>query len=176
MTTPQPPRTAIGSEPSPRRVILVDEAPSTQRLLRAALDCVASLEVPLRVILVDDAPSTRRLLRAVLDCVTSLEVVDEAASGHQAIESAGRLLPDVVLLDLSLPDTDGAQLLPELLRVAPDAKIVILSNTSRSAGPELVAAGAAGFIEKGLPPYALVDQLSKVLGVPLTVVSDLPEP
>jgi DNA-binding NarL/FixJ family response regulator len=131
---------------------------------------------PLRVVLVDDAPSTRRLLRAVLDCVASLEVVAEAASGHQAVESAQRLVPDVVLLDLSLPDTDGGQILPDLLRVAPEAKIVILSHTSRSAGPDLVAAGAAGFIEKGLPPYALIDQLSTVLGVPLTVASDLPEP
>jgi DNA-binding NarL/FixJ family response regulator len=130
----------------------------------------------LRVVLVDDAPSTRRLLRAVLDCVASLEVVAEAASGHQAVESAQRLVPDVVLLDLSLPDTDGGQILPDLLRVAPEAKIVILSHTSRSAGPDLVAAGAAGFIEKGLPPYALIDQLSTVLGVPLTVASDLPEP
>ncbi len=131
---------------------------------------------PLRVVLVDDAPSTRRLLRAVLDCVTSLEVVAEAASGRQAVESAKRLLPDVVLLDLSLPDTDGAEILPDLLRVAPEAKVVILSHTSRSAGPELVTAGATGFIEKGLPPYALIDQLSVVLGVPLAVASDLPEP
>ena len=131
---------------------------------------------PLRVVLVDDAPSTRRLLRAVLDCVASLEVVAEAASGRQAVESAKRLLPDVVLLDLSLPDTDGAEILPDLLRVAPEARIVILSHTSRSAGPDLVAAGATGFIEKGLPPYALVDQLSAVLGVPLTVASELPEP
>lgn len=131
---------------------------------------------PLRVMLVDDAPSTRRLLRAVLDCVASLEVVAEADSGSQAIESAEKLGPDVILLDLSLPDADGAQILPVLLRVAPEAQIVILSHTSRSAGPELVAAGASGFIEKGLPPYALVDQLSTVLGVPLTVASDLPEP
>jgi DNA-binding NarL/FixJ family response regulator len=130
---------------------------------------------PLRLILVDDAPSTRRLLRAVLDCVASIEVVDEADSGQQAIESVKALRPDVVLLDLSLPDTDGAQILPELLHAAPEAKIVILSHTSRSAGPELVAAGASGFIEKGLPPYDLVDQLSVVLGVPLSVVSDLPE-
>lgn len=130
---------------------------------------------PLRVVLVDDAPSTRRLLRSVLDCVASLEVVDEADSGKQAIEAAKSLHPDVVLLDLSLPDTDGAEILPELLRVAPKARIVILSHTSRTAGPELVAAGAAGYIEKGLAPYALVDQLSTVLGVPLALVSDLPE-
>jgi len=136
----------------------------------------AEPESPLRVILVDDAPSTRRLLKAVLDCVDALEVVAEADSGKQAVESAEQLGPDVILLDLSLPDTDGAQILPDLLRVAPDARIVILSHTSRSAGPELVAAGASGFIEKGLPPYALVDQLSTVLGVPLTVVTALPEP
>jgi DNA-binding NarL/FixJ family response regulator len=126
--------------------------------------------------LVDDAASTRRLLRAVLDCVASLEVVAEAGSGSKAIAAAESVGPDVILLDLSLPDADGAQILPDLLRVAPGARIVILSHTSRSAGPDLVAAGASGFIEKGLPPYALVEQLSTVLGVPLTVVSDLPEP
>lgn len=130
---------------------------------------------PLRVILVDDAPSTRRLLKGVLDCVPSLQVVGEADSGQKAIESAERLQPDIVLLDLSLPDTDGAQVLPELLRVAPGAKIVVLSHSSRSAGPDLVAAGATGFIEKGLAPYALVDQLSAVLGVPLAVISSLPD-
>ena len=53
--------------------------------------------------------------------------------------------------------------------------MLILSHTSRTAGPELVAAGASGYIEKGLPPYALVDQLATVLGVPLTLLSDLPE-
>jgi DNA-binding NarL/FixJ family response regulator len=126
------------------------------------------------VIIVDDAPSTRRLLKAVIDCVPTLQVVGEADSGRTAIESTERLRPDVVLLDLSLPDIDGALVLPELLRVAPDARIVILSHTSRSAGPELVAAGASGFIEKGLPPTALVEQLSNVLGVPLAVALPLP--
>jgi DNA-binding NarL/FixJ family response regulator len=131
---------------------------------------------PLRVIIVDDAPSTRRLLKAVIDCVPSLDVVDEADSGRTAIESAELLRPDVVLLDLALPDIDGALVLPELLRVAPGVRIVILSHTSRSAGPELVVAGATGFIEKGLTPEALVDQLSTVLGVPLTIATTLPPP
>ena len=129
---------------------------------------------PLRVIIVDDAPSTRRLLKAVIDCVPTLQVVGEADSGRTAIESTERLRPDVVLLDLSLPDIDGALVLPELLRVVPDARIVILSHTSRSAGPELVDAGASGFIEKGLAPSALVEQLSNVLGVPLAVALPLP--
>ncbi|MHB1712001.1 MAG: response regulator [Acidimicrobiales bacterium] len=171
MRTPLDPEPAGEPVPAPQRVNPVGEPPLAQRLIEAALDCV-----PLRVVLVDDAPSTRRLLRAVIDCVPALTVVDEADNGSHAIGSVERLQPDVVLLDLSLPDTDGARVLPELLRVAPGVKIVVLSHSSRSAGPDLVAAGAAGFIEKGLAPYALVNQLSSVLGVPLTVVSTLPDP
>jgi CheY-like chemotaxis protein len=121
---------------------------------------------PLRVLLVEDAASTRRFLLAVLESVDSLVVVGEAGTGRAAITSARQLQPDVILLDLSLPDTDGAELLPHLIAAVPEARTVILSNNARLAGPDLVAAGAAGFITKGLAPSALLKELFAVLAAP----------
>jgi CheY-like chemotaxis protein len=123
---------------------------------------------PLRVLIVDDAASTRRLVRGVLEAA-SVEVVGEAGSGQAAIESASLLRPDVVLLDLSLPDGDGSSVLPQLLQVAPGVNVIVLSHAAQAAGPRLVSEGAIGFISKGLEPEALLDQLSEVLGVPLVV-------
>jgi DNA-binding NarL/FixJ family response regulator len=127
------------------------------------------------VLIVDDAASTRLILRTVLEKVNSLKVTGEASSGKSAVEAAGELHPDIILLDLSLPDTSGESILSDLLERAPQAKIIILSNNSRIAGPDLVTAGATGYIEKGLTPQALVDQLSDVLQRPLTLSSALTE-
>jgi CheY-like chemotaxis protein len=130
----------------------------------------------LRVLLVDDAASTRRFLRAVLDSIDSLLFAGEAANGVDAVDLAAACQPDIILLDLSLPDISGAQLLPDLLRVAPFARVVVLSNNSRMQGPELVLAGATGFIEKGLPSKALIAQLEVVLGTPLAGAYPVEDP
>jgi DNA-binding NarL/FixJ family response regulator len=127
----------------------------------------------LRVLLVEDAASTRYFLKAVLATVRGLEVVDEASTGRAAIESATYLQPDVILLDLGLPDIDGALIMRELLAVAPHTRIIVLSNHAKLAGPALTAEGAAGFIEKGLAPSELVARLSRVLSIPLPVTGRL---
>jgi DNA-binding NarL/FixJ family response regulator len=129
----------------------------------------------LRVLVVDDAPSTRLFLRAVLATVRSLDVIEEAGTGRAAIEYATDLQPDVILLDLALPDTDGALVLQELLSVAPNARIVVLSNNAKLAGPALTAAGATGYIEKGLAPSELISRLSNALNTPLAGTALLPE-
>ena len=126
---------------------------------------IANCELPLRVLLVEDSISTRQLLLGVISSDAAFVVVGEAVSGDTAMESAAALNPDVVLLDLSLPDIDGADLLPHLLTVAPDAKVVVLSKRPMSLAPGLVAAGAVGFIAKGLAPGALLARLSEVLGL-----------
>jgi DNA-binding NarL/FixJ family response regulator len=127
------------------------------------------------VLIVDDAASTRLILRSVIDAISCLHVAGEAATAEAALDSAAVLDPDVILLDLSLPDTSGAAILSDLSLRAPNARVVILSNNSRAAGPDLVAAGAAGYIEKGLPPKALVERLSVILKRTLTLSSALPD-
>jgi DNA-binding NarL/FixJ family response regulator len=116
-----------------------------------------------QVLVVEDEASTRRLLRAVLDSTSTFEVVGEAETGRQALEDSRRLRPDVILLDLALPDGDAAQILPQLLEFAPRAKVVVLSRSAGLAGPGLVDRGATAYIEKGLPPRELLAALAAAI-------------
>jgi CheY-like chemotaxis protein/HPt (histidine-containing phosphotransfer) domain-containing protein len=130
---------------------------------------VVDVRAPLRALVVDDAPATRRFVRATLKTVMSIEVVGEASSGQQAVELARRLRPDLVLLDLLLPGDNGADVLRDLRRAAPAARVVVLSNEVPSSGPALLVAGAVGYIPKGLGADELIDRLSAAIGVPLLV-------
>ncbi|GAA4379897.1 hypothetical protein GCM10023146_39650 [Nocardioides caricicola] len=81
--------------------------------------------VPLRVLLVDDVVEVRRLVRTSLRFRGGFEVVGEAADGPEAVRLASRLRPDVVVLDLDLPEIAGADLLSQVRAAAPEAKIVM---------------------------------------------------
>ena len=74
-----------------------------------------------RVLLVDDVADVRRLVRIALGLHGGFEVVGEAGAGVQAVELATRLGPDIVLLDLGLPDLAGRDVLSRVREVAPDA-------------------------------------------------------
>jgi DNA-binding NarL/FixJ family response regulator len=124
------------------------------------------LDWPLRVLIVDDAASTRRLLRGVLECSPEFDVAGEADNGASAIEVADTVQPDVVLLDLYMPVSDGSSALGGLLRVVPDASVIVLSGMDKKAAPPLLAAGAAAFVPKGLAPLELLERLSGIVGRP----------
>jgi len=126
--------------------------------------------------IVDDAPSTRRFLTAVIGSVEAFDLVEECASGREAIEAAMTIQPDVVLLDLLLPDMDGSLVLDEILRAMPNTKVVILSNNARRAAPALAASGAAGCLEKGLAPEDLLQRLAGILQVPICLKLGTVEP
>jgi CheY-like chemotaxis protein len=130
---------------------------------------LAATDVASRVLIVDDAASTRRFLRGVLEHSRQFEVAGEAANGASAVEMAEALQPDVVLLDLSMPLTDGATALSGLLRVAPNALVIVLSGVNPERSAPLLAAGASGFIPKGLAPYELLERLGRIVGRPVSV-------
>ncbi|MGI5137356.1 MULTISPECIES: response regulator [unclassified Streptomyces] len=102
---------------------------------------------PLRVLVADDNPVVRAGLTALLSVHPDIEVVAEAADGEQALALAGRHRPEVVLLDVRMPGTDGLTALPELARLAP----VMMLTYSRE--PEVVAEalrrGASGYLVHG---------------------------
>lgn len=102
---------------------------------------------PLRVLVADDNPVVRAGLTALLDGHPDIEVVAAAPDGDEALEAAARLTPDVVLLDVRMPGTDGLTALPELARLAP----VMMLTYSRE--PEVVAEalrrGASGYLVHG---------------------------
>lgn len=104
----------------------------------------------IRVYLCDDVPEFRALMRFALEDDQELEVVGEAGDGHAAVAGVQESSPDVILLDLSMPDCDGLEAIPRLRQVAPDTCIIVLSGFGAARmAPQVMAAGAHGYIEKG---------------------------
>jgi len=100
------------------------------------------------VLIVDDHPSFRGTARALLES-EGFEVVGEAADGASAIEAAKSLRPDVILLDVYLPDIDGFQVAAALKRNGtPPAIVLTSSRDARDFGPLVEQSGARGFIAK----------------------------
>jgi DNA-binding NarL/FixJ family response regulator len=113
----------------------------------------------IRVLIADDHPVVRQGLRTFLGAQPDLEVVGEAADGVQAVELAGELKPDVVLLDLKMPGLDGLGALAGLGAVK---VIVLTSMTERGQVLPAVRAGAAGYLYKDVDPQALVQAIRSV--------------
>lgn len=104
---------------------------------------------PLRIVVVDDSPQFREGLRALLESAPDFEVVGEAADGASAIEAAESLRPDVVLLDVYLPDMDGFEVAAALRRNGNPPEIVLTSSHDpRDFGKLVEQSGARGFISK----------------------------
>jgi CheY-like chemotaxis protein len=100
------------------------------------------------VLVVDDHPSFRLSVRLLLES-EGYRVVGEAATGHEAVDAAGRLTPDLVLLDVQLPDMNGFDV-AERLGQGARPPVVILTSTRdpRDFGPLLARSGARGFVPK----------------------------
>ena len=113
------------------------------------------MSVAMRIMLVDDHALVRSAVRQAL-AAPDLEVVGEAATADEALLLAPELRPDLILLDVDLPGTDGLRLLRELVPRLPATKIVMLTvSTSRRNLLEAVQHGAIGYLTKDLDPAAL---------------------
>jgi DNA-binding NarL/FixJ family response regulator len=109
------------------------------------------------VLLVDDHQLVRAGLQALLSTATDLEVVGQAADGHQAIELARDLHPDVILMDLSMPILDGVEATRLILREHAEAKVVVLTSfTETERVTEALEAGAVGYQLKDSDPLDLI--------------------
>jgi DNA-binding NarL/FixJ family response regulator len=103
----------------------------------------------IRVLVCDDSDAFRALLRYTLQEDPGIAVVGEAADGMAAIEVAGRLQPDVVLLDLTMPILDGMDAIPSLLERAPSTRVVALSGWGADRMEQAALdQGAIAYIEK----------------------------
>jgi len=119
----------------------------------------------LDVLVIDDLADARRLLRLVLDGDDRFRVVGEATDGQHGIELATRLHPDLILLDLIMPNMAGLEALPGLREGAPGAKVVVISSIEDDTmEAEARSLGAVGYLEKGLPPSELVEGLLAIAG------------
>ncbi|MBI3928695.1 MAG: response regulator transcription factor [Armatimonadetes bacterium] len=113
-----------------------------------------------RVLLVDDHPVVRHGIRAVLEAVPGFEVVGMAGSAEEAVRQIRESSPDAVLLDVSLPDLEGAEAVRAVLEACPQTAVVMLTvHEDDRLIAETVEAGAVGYIIKGcsseLIPLAL---------------------
>jgi len=115
-----------------------------------------------RILVVDDHPLTRDALASLLT-QGGFDVVGEAADGAEAVARAEELRPDVILLDLRMPGTDGVAALRELAaRGNPARVLVVTSFTEPSAVLPAVRAGAAGYVFKDVDPPALAAAIRSV--------------
>jgi DNA-binding NarL/FixJ family response regulator len=115
-----------------------------------------------RILIIDDHPLTREALAGLLK-QNGFDVVGQAKSGEEAIAHAKNLLPDLMLLDLSMPGMDGLTALPMLHNAAPEAEIVVLTASEDESNLlAAIRAGAAGYLLKSEPPERIVEFLRGV--------------
>lgn len=140
----------------------------------------------IRVLLVDDHQLFRSAIRALLREQYGVSAVGEAGTAEQAVIVARALQPDLVLLDLVLPRKSGNEAIPELLKVAPSTKVIVVSSQSQpSSVRQAIAAGARGYVLKRASEAELIDAIHRVaageryvdpdLGAQLAVADTVPE-
>jgi class 3 adenylate cyclase/CheY-like chemotaxis protein len=140
---------------SPVRVWGVVPAPAAERSPQAP---IGSDEAPIRVLLVDDYEVVRRGLRGFLELLPEIEIVGEASNGREAVDAAYRLQPDVVLMDLVMPEMDGPTAIRTIRERQPEIAVLALTSFAE---PERIAAamaaGAAGHLTKDAEAEQVAD-------------------
>jgi DNA-binding NarL/FixJ family response regulator len=117
----------------------------------------------IRVLLADDQALVRSGFRMILDERPDLEVVGEAEDGREAIELARSLRPDVILMDVRMPNVDGVEATRRLVESGSDARILILTTFDLDEYVyAAIRAGASGFLLKDVRPSELVDAIRVV--------------
>jgi DNA-binding NarL/FixJ family response regulator len=121
--------------------------------------------VSIRVLIVDDHHVVRRGLVFFLRTQKDLEIIGEAANGNEAVELAKSLKPDIILMDLVMPEMDGIQATKIIKQEQPDIKIMMLTSFSdQDHVIPALEAGASGFQLKDIQPDELVTSIKKIIG------------
>ncbi len=115
---------------------------------------------PIRVLIADDMPQVRQDLRTLLPLAGNIEIAGEAANGHEAIEQAASLQPDVILKDLEMPVVDGSAATRSIKLRHPATRIIALTiHTDAATRQTADRAGVDVFIEKGAPLGTLLQAI-----------------
>ena len=115
------------------------------------------------VLVVDDQSMVRAGFRMLLGGESDIDVVAEASNGREAVDKAARFKPNVVLMDIRMPELDGLQATREILAANPDARILILTTFDLDEYIyEALRAGASGFVLKDDPPEQLIAAIRTV--------------
>ena len=117
-----------------------------------------------RILIVDDHEVVREGLRALLNRKEGLAVVGEAGTVEQAVAEAGRTKPDVIIMDVRLPDGSGIEACREIRQSRPETKVIMLTSyADEDAVFASILAGAAGYLLKQTRGNALADAISSVM-------------
>jgi DNA-binding NarL/FixJ family response regulator len=117
------------------------------------------------VLIVDDHPFFREGLKAIIARDPRFEVVSEAENGQECLEAARKCKPDLVLMDISLPDTSGIHLTSMLLRLLPETRVIMVSmHLKTNTITEAFQAGAMGYVSKESATEKLLECLTAVCG------------
>ena len=118
----------------------------------------------IRILVVDDFEQWRQQIRSIIETRSELHVIAEAADGLEAVQKAQELKPDLILLDIGLPNLNGLQAANRIHQVAPDAAIIFLTQNSDE---ELVQAalrsGAQGYVLKAKASSELLPAIEQAL-------------
>jgi DNA-binding NarL/FixJ family response regulator len=114
-------------------------------------------ESAIKVLIVDDHPVVRLGLRTMLESEENISVSGIAGSGKEALEQVQRLQPDVVLMDLRMPEMEGTEAIEELRRIQPGIRILVLTNYEADEYIlRALQAGALGYLLKSTPQEEIV--------------------
>lgn len=117
----------------------------------------------MRILLVDDHEIVRKGLRSLLDAEPDLEVVGEAGSAAEAIRRVGFDSPDVVVLDVRLPDASGVEACRNIRSAFPDVRVLMLTSfADEEALMAAILAGASGYLLKRIDSAALLESLRRI--------------
>jgi nitrate/nitrite response regulator protein narL len=117
------------------------------------------------IVMADDHPMIREGIRSMIERYANLKVLGEASGGAQALELVERLQPDVLLLDLRMPDMDGPEVTREARRICPRTRVLILTtyDTDRDI-LAAIEAGAGGYVLKDIEPARLAEAIRATAG------------
>jgi len=112
---------------------------------------------PLRILIVDDHAVVRRGVRSLLESQPGWEISGEAANGREAVDLATRLQPDIVVMDLSLPELNGLDATRQILKGSPRSEILVLTmHHSEELARNVLQAGARGYLLKSDADQSLI--------------------
>lgn len=120
------------------------------------------------MLIVDDTSIVRAVVRRTLESDDRFEVVGESVNGREAIGHSTECQPDLVLLDLAMPEMDGLEALPHILKAAPAARVIVLSAFSPDQmAAQAITSGACAYLEKNRLAKELVPGILAVFDLAL---------